>query len=348
MKAAKFAALSLLLAVLLGGCGPKETPQEKYQRQVFAMDTVMILTAYGETEAEAQAALDAAEEKLLALEADLDPENSGGSVYRVNAAPGQWMEVSEDCLAIALTAREAAEATGGAMEPKIYPLTKLWGFTDANYYLPAQWEIDECLSEMRSSTLEIDKENSALRLSGGEIAYGAVAKGYAAEAAIGAMEEAGADYAIVSLGGNVQSLGEHKPDGSLWQVAVTDPADPGDYLALLSLGEKAVVTSGGYQRYFEYGGHTYIHILDPMTGWPVENGLSSVTVVCDDGVMADALSTSLFILGEQGALNYYDTYGGCELVLVTEDDRVIVTPGLRDSLEESSAAYTFEYYGAEG
>ncbi len=348
MKAAKYIALALLLALLLGGCASGGGTQEKYQRQVFAMDTIMILTAYGETEADAQAALDAAEEKLLALEADLDPENPAGSIHAVNAGAGQWVTVSADCLAIALAAREAAEATGGAMEPRIYPLTKLWGFTGANYYLPAQWEIDGLLNELRSNTLEIDEENSALRLSGGELAYGAVAKGYAAEAAIAAMKAAGAEHAIVSLGGNVQSLGAQKPDGSLWQVAVTDPADTGSYLALLSLGQKAVVTSGGYQRFFDYGGETYIHILDPMTGWPAESNLRSVTVVCDSGVMADALSTALFVLGEQGALNYYDTYGGCELVLVTDDQRVIVTAGLRESIAETGTAYTFEYYGGEG
>ncbi len=348
MKKARLGAAALLLALLLGGCAQSNRQAEKYQRQVFAMDTIMLLTCYGKTETEAQAALDAAEETLLALEADLDPENPAGSVYAVNAAAGEWVTVSEDCLAIAVAAQEVAAQTGGALEPRLYPLTKLWGFTDAQYYLPAQWEIDEQLNTLRANVLDIDEPNCALRISGGALAYGAVAKGYAAEAAIEAMEAAGAAQAIVSLGGNVQSLGDTKPDGSAWQVAITDPADTGDYLALLALGEKAVVTSGGYQRYFDYGGETYIHILDPMSGQPAESGLSSVTVVCDSGVRADALSTALFVLGEQGALNYYTQYGDCELVLVTDDGRVIATEGLRGCFEPTEEAYRFEFYAAEG
>lgn len=344
MKAAKITAIVLLFALLTAGCAVQEaTLPEKYQRQVFAMDTIMILTCYGHTAEQAEAALSAAEEKLLALDTDLDPENPAGSLWAVNRNLGQWVTVSEDCLAIAEAAQTVSTQTGGALAPTLYPLTRLWGFIDGNYYLPQQYEIDQRLGEMNSNLLEIDSENSALRLSGGALAYGAVAKGYAAEAALRAMEAEGAEYAIVSLGGNVQTLGEQKADGSLWQVAITDPQDTGDYLALLSVGEKAVVTSGGYQRYFEQDGQTYIHILDPVTGWPVDNGLTSLTVVCDEGVMADALSTSLFVLGEEGALNYYRTYGGCELVLVTEDGRVIVTPGLKGSFEEASDAYLFEY-----
>lgn len=347
MKAARITALVLLFALLTAGCAAREEAlPEKYQRQVFAMDTIMILTCYGHTAEQAEAALSAAEEKLLALDADLDPENPEGSLWAVNNSLGQWVTVSEDCLAIAEAAQTVSTQTGGALAPTLYPLTRLWGFIDGNYYRPQQHEIDEYLLEMNRSLLEIDSENSALRLSGGAVAYGAVAKGYAAQAALEAMAAQGAEYAIVSLGGNVQTLGEQKADGSLWQVAVTDPADPGDYLALLSVGETAVVTSGGYQRYFEQDGQTYIHILDPATGWPVDNGLTSLTVVCDEGVMADALSTSLFVLGEAGALNYYRTYGGCELVLVTEDGRVIVTPGLADCLEETSDAYRFEYPAA--
>lgn len=335
----------LVLLCLLGGCAAKETaaPREKYQKQVFAMDTVMILTCYGETAEEAEAALSAAEARLLALEQDLDPSAETGSVWAVNHNPGRWTAVSEDCMAIARAAQTVTAQSGGTLEPRLYPLIQAWGFTSGNYRVPSEAEIDLYLAEVAENSLEIDDATASLCLSGGQLAYGAVAKGYAAQAALEEMAALGAEQAIVSLGGNVQTLGDVKPDGSQWQVAITNPQDTGDYLALLHVGQKAIVTSGGYQRFFEQDGRTYIHILDPATGCPVDNGLTSITVVCDEGVMADALSTALFVKGEEGALACWRQYGGFELVLVTEDNRVIVTSGLKDAFEESSDMYRFEY-----
>ena len=114
------------------------------------------------------------------------------------------------------------------------------------------------------------------------------------------------------------------------------------------MGQAAVVTSGGYQRYFEQDGQTYIHILDPATGYPVDNDLLSVTVVTADGAVADALSTALFVMGSENALDFYDwaydTVGGFELVLITRDDRIIVTAGLEKSFSLESEGYTCEYY----
>ena len=103
---------------------------------------------------------------------------------------------------------------------------------------------------------------------------------------------------LVNLGGNVQALGT-KTDGSNWRVAVQSPDDTEDYLGVLSIQDKAVITSGGYERYFEQDGVTYHHIIDPKTGYPAENGLVSVTIVSSDGTLADGLSTSLFIMGEE-------------------------------------------------
>lgn len=333
----------LVLLGLLGGCSAAEPPAEKHQKQVFAMDTVMILTAYHSNPEQAELALAAAEDRLYELEADLDPEKEGGSLWAVNRSPGQWTPVTEDCLAVAQAAQRVTEQSGGALQPRLYKLIQAWGFLSGDYRVPSQAERELYLAEAAENELLIDPENSALLLTGGSLAYGAAAKGYAAQEALRAMAAQGVTQAIVSLGGNVQTLGEEKPDGSRWQVAITDPADPGDYLALLEVGQTAVVTSGGYQRYFEQDGITYIHIIDPATGLTADSGLTSVTVVCGEGVTADALSTALFVKGEDGALDYWRQHGGFELVLVTEDGRVLVTPGLRETFEECSSNYRFEY-----
>ena len=339
-------ALALLgssVVIMLTGCSAGESPAaaEKHEAQVFAMDTVMLFTAYGEHGAEA---LTAAEEVIYALEADLDPANPGGSVYAANAGAGQYVPVSEDCINIMSTTMEQYRATGGALDPGLYAVVQAWGFISGEYRVPAQTELNGLLAEKNTEGLLIDEARSAVYVPAGTaISFGAVGKGYAAQKAVEAMAAAGVESAILSLGGNVQTLGATKPDGSLWQVAVTDPRDTGAYVGILTIGEAAVVTSGGYQRFFEQDGVTYIHIIDPADGWPVDNDLLSVTVVTEDGAKADALSTALFVMGAEGALAHYRAEGGFEMVLITQDGRVIVTPGLRDSFGERSGEYSYEY-----
>ena len=142
--------------------------------------------------------------------------------------------------------------------------------------------------------------------------------------------------------GNVQTLGK-KPDGSDWNIAVQDPNDTGSYLGYLTVGETAVITSGSYQRFFTEGGQKYHHILSPKTGRPVNNGLLSVTIVCEDGTLADCLSTAMFVLGPQAALNYWRTYGGFEMIMVTSDNRIICTKGLIEKFTLSNQSYTLSF-----
>ena len=142
---------------------------------------------------------------------------------------------------------------------------------------------------------------------------------------------------MVSLGGNVQVLGI-KTDGSKWRVAVQNPEDTENYLGVLETQDRAVITSGGYERYFEQDGKTYQHILDPKTGYPAESGLISVTIVCDDGWLSDGLSTACFVLGYEDSLPLLETYQA-EAVFVTEDKEVIVTDGLKDMFTLTDSSY---------
>ena len=335
----RLAALALALTLALAGCGSKDA--EKREKQLFAMDTVMFLTAYGDA---ADAALSAATDVINGLAADLDPEREGSSVHALNAGAGGAVPVSADCLAVLDTALAVGRETGGALDTALYPVIRAWGFTTGQYRVPSRAELDGLLAEKDTAAIAIDDAAGTVTLPAGmAVSLGAVAKGYAAQRAVEAMADAGAEHAILSLGGNVQTLGETRPDGGLWQVAVTDPKDTGAYVGTLSVGQTAVVTSGGYQRYFEQDGETYIHILDPATGRPVDNDLLSVTVVTPDGARADALSTALFVLGADRALAYAAAHEDVDLVLITKDDRVIVTAGLKDGFTEAGGEYTYEY-----
>ena len=211
---------------------------------------------------------------------------------------------------------------------------KLWGFPNQEYRVPAEAEIENALPLVDSSRLRLD--GGVLYMEPGQaMDFGGVGKGYAAARVMEIFREHGISSGMVSLGGNIQVLGK-KPDKSLWRVGVRDP-EGADYFAVLTLEDQAAVTSGGYERYFEAEGETYIHILDPRTGRPAESDLLSVTVVSEDGARADALSTALFLMGLEDAADFWRKDGGFDLVLVTEDRQVFITEGLEGSFESDKS-----------
>ncbi|NCB52224.1 MAG: FAD:protein FMN transferase [Clostridia bacterium] len=333
--------ICLLLALPLGGCGESKS----FEQQLFAMDTVMTMTAYGKN---AETGLQSAAGVITSLEKMLDPEDDDSTVYALNHAKGKSIVTEGQIVEMLHTAQTIYERSGKAFDPAIYPLVKAWGFIDGKYDVPSEEEIAGLLPNIDFSNIEItgfpDSGDYLVTLpSGTMLTFGAIAKGCASNYAVAALRTAGVESAIVSLGGNIQTLGQ-KPDGSNWNVAIQDPNDTGSYVGILSVGETAVVTSGGYQRYF-YGDDNviYHHILDPDTGYPAESGLLSATVVCSDGMLADALSTTMFILGETRALDYWHTYGGFDMILVTDDGRVVITDGLYDTFATYGDSYTFTF-----
>lgn len=246
------------------------------------------------------------------------------------------------------TAHTVYTQSDGALDLTIYPLVKRWGFIDGKYYVPTSDEIAEdlsrlCFDKLVLTSFPASGSYSVTIPSYGEMSFASVAKGCAADNAVEAMRQAGVTSGIISLGGNVQTLGL-KPDGSNWNVAVQDPNNTASYLGVVSVGETAVVTSGGYQRNFtDSRGSTYQHIINPTSGYPVTNALKSVTIICEDGTLADCLSTAMFVLGQTRAINYWRTYGGFEMILVNEDSQIICTKGLIEEFTLTNENYELKF-----
>lgn len=339
----RLAALLLCLCMLfpLSACG--ESRETK--RQVSAMNTIMTLSAYGR---KAEAGLNAAEGVILSMDAALDPELPNSTVYGINHANGQNVIVSAQVAKMLSSAMTVYSQSGGALDLSIYPLVKRWGFVDGKYYLPSDEEISAEMAKLCYDKLVLTSFPSSGAYSvslpiGAELTLAAVAKGCASENAIDAMRQAGVESAFISMGCNVQTLGV-KPDGSLWTVGIQDPSNPATHLGVINVGETAVVTSAAYQDHFTaMNGRTYHHILNPATGYPANNSLTSVTIICEDGTMADCLSTAMYVLGENKALNYWRQYGGFEMILVTDSKRVICTSGLIEKFTLVNDAYTLKF-----
>jgi len=351
----------LLLALLLSGCVAQMSPDEAQESiQVIAMDTAMLITTYGER---SPAAAYACEDTIRDLEKQLSRTLEDSDVSRLNASGGEPVEVGEDLGVLLELARYYHGSTGGAFNIAIAPVVSAWGFTEDSFRVPSQAELDGLLELVQGpSYIGPCSSGGAICYSlapGQAIDLGGIAKGYAADKIVKVLQEHDVPRANINLGGNVLAYGD-RPDGAPWRVGIQDPAradEQNAFAGVLELTDSFAVTSGGYQRYFEEGGKRYHHIIDPATGYPADSGLSSVTVVAGlgegggfPGTMCDAYSTALFIMGEEQALDFWrdETQWeeqGCpfELVLVTEDGRVMVTEGLADrfTLEETSG-YTLE------
>ncbi|MBQ1280878.1 MAG: FAD:protein FMN transferase [Oscillospiraceae bacterium] len=304
--------------LLLTGCAR----EEKTTQEFFAMDTVISLTVW---ESDAAEEMRLAADILRDLEGRLSVTREDSEVAQLNAA-GE-AELSDETAALLARALELERQTGGACSPALYTLTSLWGFTAEEPGVPAAEDIEAALASIAAGGVSLEGNRAALE--GTALDFGAFAKGYAAQRIA---EELGDMPAVLSLGGNVQTVGQ-KPDGTPWQIGIKDPRDQTRNVGVLSLGEAAVVTSGGYQRYFEEDGVRYIHILDPQTGYPVDNDLASVTIVSADGLLADAYSTALYVMGFDAAVDFWREQSGFEAVFVLEDGAVFATEGLAECFE---------------
>lgn len=316
---------------------PTPNNDVRADRTIFAMDTVMELRVHGDN---AAAALQLIIDEINSLERTLSVTREGSDVWKINHAGGEQVKVGRDASYLLELARILGEQTGGALDVTMYPVVKAWGFTTSEYRIPDETELQELLERVDYEKIEVVLKSEDIISSdldayvtlpvGMEMDLGSIAKGYAGERAADLLRENGVTSALLNMGGNVQSVGA-KPDGTPWRIGIRDPhGSSGSYLGVVELIDQAAVTSGGYERYFEEDGVRYWHIMDPATGAPARSGLVSVTIIGDRGSVCDGLSTSLFVLGVEGALDYWRTYGDFEAILVDEDNNVWITAGLKD------------------
>lgn len=328
--------LACLTALALAACGAKK-PQEI---SLFAMDTYMTLSAYGDNAGEA---LTAASQEINRLEATLSRTIDTSDISRLNA--GEAVSVQQETRELLTRALALADETGGTFDMTVAPLVALWGITSDAPHVPTQEEIDALLPLVGSDHVHMD---DAVTLDTGcAVDLGGIAKGYASGQVAHILRAYDVTSAVVSLGGNVYVCGS-RPDGAPWNVGIQDPSGTG-YAATVALTDCFAVTSGGYQRYFvAEDGTVYQHILDPRTGCPADSDLLSVTVISDDGTAADAYSTALYVMGEQEAVSFWRAHGGFDLILITADGRLLYTPGLSDAITApEDCAYDFQPIAAQ-
>ena len=334
--------------------------QKMEQTSFTAMNTYMTVKSYGKNSKKAAEANLMVQQEVERLEKILSTTIENSDIYRINnSVPDNnqfsKISVSPETTYLIWESLELYKLTDGAFNPALYPVIREWGFTTGDYKVPSEEKIGQLLelTDFSQITLSIKMNstpplNSILKADydkalsanasiitkpiGMQLDFGAIGKGYAGDRAIEILKKAGVDSALLDFGGNIQVLGT-KPDGSDWTVGVKNPWG-GDPVAAVKLRNSCMITSGGYERFFTgEDGKKYIHIFDSKTGRPVENDLESVTIICREGIYGDALSTSLFVMGLDKAVEFWQIRErDFDFIILTKNKGIVYTAPLEKSI----------------
>ena len=337
-----------VILLLISGSVFISCAQSKYSDSFQAMNTFMTVSLYADSAKSGKGACLAVKTEIERLENIFSTTIPESQVYRLNHSGGssevgeeplfgsessvEIKNLSSDFIKLYDFSKLMYEKTGGALNPALYPLIREWGFTTGLYKVPSEQRIAELLGKTDFSAVNLSGAEGAKLPAGMALDFGALGKGYAADRAVEILGGLGIKSALLDFGGNIQALGT-KADGTLWKVGVRNPFEEG-VAAALSIENKAVVTSGGYERFFDdQDGNRYLHIFAPKTGRPCQSDLESVTIVCPSGTYADALSTSLFVMGKDGALAFWKENPDFDFILITKKGEMLYSEGLKSSIE---------------
>ncbi len=335
-----FAALA---AALFLACAPKHLPEVSGFEQVLGTACNIRLAAGG-----SEKLLAAAFSRLHRLEEEISVNVDGSEIEAVNASAGKGpVKVGEDAMAILSRDLVYSSLSAGAFDPSVGPLVKLWGIggirpKGSESELPGQGEIKAALSKVgwRDIGLDHGAGTAYLRRPGMALDLGSGSKGYAADLVVDLLRKGGVSSALIDLGGNIFVMGA-KPDGKPWRVGLQNPdATRGTYVGVASLVDKTMVTSGIYERYFFNKGKRYHHILDTRTGYPVDNGLTSVTIITAKSFDADGLTTTLFAMGREKGMAL-GIQRGVDVIMIDDQRKVYLSPGVSKYFELTDPSYSY-------
>lgn len=323
----------LSTAAFLAGC--HKSHNDVSATSFESMNTFMKIKCYGEN---SQKAVRRAEECVKELETLFSATNPQSTLFALNKSLAQdatrpaspTIVIAQTDLLVASLLDDAlliAEATDGAFNPCLRPITTLWGFSrskkeNGNHRIPSAPEIAAALQSTDYTKVKANKANGQITApQGTQFDFGGIAKGYAGDSVVAILKKEGVANALIDLGGNIVAMGG-KPDGSPWSIGIRNPFEEG-VCAVVKIADGHVITSGGYERYFvAKDGTRYCHIMDGKTGYPVNNDLASVTIIGKSGTTADGYSTALFVMGLSKALEYHELHKDFDYIIIDTNHKI--------------------------
>lgn len=327
--------ISFIMSALSCHAGTGRVP---YEERADIMGTVFTITI--DSPGNHKQATRAAFEEIRRLDRQMSTYKEESEISEVNRQAGKKpVSVGPDFWNVVTACRLYFDLSEGSFDPTVYPLMRMWGFTRHEGRLPTSDEIRKTVPLLGFGKVGLDESMRTVgfQREGMGLDFGGIAKGYAVDRAIDVLRQFGITSAIIDAGGNFYALGT--PAGrAYWRAGIRHPLRLEEVIARLPVTGKGVSTSGNYERFFEIGGRKYCHIMDPRTGWPVE-GMLSATVIADTATAADALSTAVFVLGEEKGMQLIEQLPNVEGILIIpekgslEKFRVLISSGLKDILE---------------
>jgi FAD:protein FMN transferase len=322
----------LLLTLLLASCSRQ---QKALTGNTFALDTLVELKIYAYSNKNHDSLIQDTFDQMSALENMLSMHIAGSDIDLLNQNAGvQPTKVNDLTYRVLKDSLTFSQLTGGLFDVTTGPLIDLWAIDPPDGHYPSEEELAAVLPLIDYHKIQfLDDNQIELQDKGMVINLGAIAKGTIADEMKAYLQSRGVTSALINLGGNVLAVGS-KPDGSSFVIGIQDPDSPrGDYLMSIRINDESVVSSGDYERYFEYKGKIYHHILNPKTGFPAETNIKQVTIVTGVSQTADGLSTSVLLLGVHKGIQLVESLDGVEAILITKDHHIYFTEGLRDRYE---------------
>ncbi|MGI6151341.1 MAG: FAD:protein FMN transferase [Christensenellales bacterium] len=321
------ASIVLAACVLVSGCtaNPQDTGGDPISSTGFMLDTVITITLY---DGLSQDNLNGALEVCAKYEQLLSKTIEGSDVWRINHAQGAPTEVHDDTIEVIRTALKYSELSDGAFDITIGPASNLWDFKNNDPKVPDADLLAAAVSLVDYRNVKVEGNTVTLLDADAQIDLGAIAKGYIADKVVEYLASRGVTSAIVNLGGNVYAMGNK--GGNDWTIGLQDPFKRRNTpISAVKLQNKSIVTSGIYERYFKTeDGTFYHHILDPKTGYSVNNGLASVTIISDKSIDGDALTTCCFVLGLEKGMQLVKSIEGVEAIFIDENEQAYMTEGI--------------------
>lgn len=314
----------LIFPFVLCGCRNLQKSSLSFQ----TMNTFVSVQTFGENSKNVNQKIKA---RLSELESLFSTTDSSSEIYKLNHS-SEKIQVSSETYSLLSYSVKMAEIFNGHFNPALFPVIREWGFTTGNYHVPSQEKINLLLKKTDFSQIQFFDDNFVQLQDSMSVDFGSVAKGFASDEIVKILSENNILSALIDFGGNIIAFGE-KPDSSFWRIGIKNPFG-GEVSLAVKVKNQMVITSGGYERFFmDENQKKYIHIFDGKTGFPVENEIESVTIICENGLYADTLSTALFIIGSENAVSFWRERKDFQMIILQKDGSILYTSPLESQIE---------------
>lgn len=309
--------------------------QEKYNRTLKLMGSRFDITVVAKDEVQANDYIDLALSEISRIEKEISSWDPESETSKIIANAGiQPVKVNRESFDLITRAVKISELTEGAFDITYASMDRIWKFDGSMNHLPTDDEIAQSIRKVGYKNIVLDPEHQTvfLKNKGMRIGFGAIGKGYAADKAKQLLISEGVNGGIINASGDLTTWGT-QPDGSPWMVGITNPLNKNKVFSWFPLDNNAVVTSGNYEKFVEFNGKKYTHIIDPRTGWPV-SGLTSVTIFAPKAELADALATSVFVMGRETGIDFINQLPGMECVIVDDNGKIFKSENIQLNTEK--------------